>query len=68
MVYIRDAERTDAELLMQLIEEMGRHEGMPVSTRKASLVEDGFGPKPKFHALIAEAGRNVAGYALFFDC
>ncbi len=67
MVHIRDAELTDAKLLMQLIAEMGQHEGMPVFTREARLVEDGFGFRPRFHALIAEVEAKVAGYALCFD-
>ena len=68
MIRVRHAERTDAKLLMQLIEEMGRHEEMPVFASKGSLVHDGFGPTPKFYALIAEVDTKVAGYALFFDC
>ena len=68
MIHVRDAVRTDAKLLMQLIEEMGRHERIPVLASEQTLVADGFGPAPKFHALIAEAETKVAGYALFFDC
>lgn len=68
MIHIRDAEPTDAKLLIQLIEEMGSHEGMRVFASEGSLVKDGFSPIPKFRALIAEADTKVAGYALFFDC
>jgi len=31
------------------------------------VVRDGFGPKPKFRALIAEWDGQPAGYALFFE-
>jgi GNAT superfamily N-acetyltransferase len=68
MVEVRDAERADVRLLKQLIDEMGGHERMIVSVTEDSLAMDSFGPKPQFRALIAEADRRVAGYALFFDC
>ena len=32
-----------------------------------NVLRDGFGPKPKFRALIAEWDGKVAGYALFFE-
>src|SRR5260370_21163039 len=32
----------------------------------ADLVRDGFGPEPKFRAMIAEWDGQAAGYALFF--
>lgn len=68
MVHIRNAERKDAKLLLQLILEMGQQERMEVFITEESLAEDGFGPAPKFRALIAEVDGRVAGYALFFDC
>jgi len=33
---------------------------------EVDLVRDGFGPQPKFRALIAEWEGQAAGYALFF--
>jgi GNAT superfamily N-acetyltransferase len=33
---------------------------------EADLARDGFGPEPKFRALIAEWDGHAAGYALFF--
>ena len=68
MVHTRNAERADARLLKQLIDEMSIHERMHVFASEESLTVDGFGPRPKFHVLIAEVNRKVAGYALFFDC
>jgi len=68
MIHIRDAERTDAKLLTQLVAEMGRHERLPVLVCEERLLADGFGPAPKFRALIAEDETKIAGYALFFDC
>ena len=67
-VHIRHAERTDASLLKQLISEMGHHQRMQVFTSEERLAADGFGVKARFRALIAEADKEVAGYALFFDC
>jgi GNAT superfamily N-acetyltransferase len=32
------------------------------------LRRDGFGPDPKFRAIIAEQNRQPAGYAIFFTC
>lgn|SRR5262249_27821972 len=68
MVCIRNAGRADAKLLKELIDEIGAHERLPVFANEESLAVDGFGPRPKFCALIAEVDRSVAGYALFFDC
>lgn len=68
MVVVRDAKRADVRLLRQLIDEMARHERMTVSITEDRLAMDGFGPNPKFRALLAEVDRQVAGYAVFFDC
>jgi GNAT superfamily N-acetyltransferase len=67
-IHIRSAEGTDVKLLKELIDEMGVHERLSVIASEESLAVDGFGPRPKFCALIAEVDRSVAGYALFFDC
>lgn len=68
MIQVRQAGSADAELLLQLIGEMGEQERMPVFTNEEKLARDGFGSAPKFHAFIAQAGTQVAGYALAFDC
>jgi GNAT superfamily N-acetyltransferase len=68
MIRVRNAQRTDTQLLQQLILEMGQHERLPVFATEERLAEDGFGASPKFHVLIAEVGTVAAGYALFFDC
>jgi GNAT superfamily N-acetyltransferase len=67
MIHVRNAECTDARLLMQLINEMGHHERLEVFATEEGLAEDGFGARPKFRALIAEVDAKAAGYALFFD-
>jgi GNAT superfamily N-acetyltransferase len=68
MIHIRDAVWTDVNSLWELIHEMAVHVRMPVCASEESLAADGFGPHPKFSALIAEVEAKVAGYALFFDC
>jgi len=37
-----------------------------VAIQEADLLRDGFGPNPKFRALIAEWDGKPAGYAFFF--
>jgi GNAT superfamily N-acetyltransferase len=68
MIHVRNAQRKDVRLLMQMILEMGQHERLTVFATEEPLVEDGFGATPKFPVLIAEDEAEAAGYALFFDC
>jgi GNAT superfamily N-acetyltransferase len=68
MLSIRTATENDVQLLKTLIYELAEFERERhlVSVTEADLVRDGFGPRPKFLALIAEWNGNGAGYALFF--
>jgi len=69
MLSIRAATVNDVALLKALIFETGgvRTETGPSGDfRGGPGEEDGFGPQPKFRALIAEWGGQAAGYALFF--
>jgi GNAT superfamily N-acetyltransferase len=68
MLSIRAATVNDASLLKTLICELAEYEQErnQVVITEADLVRDGFGPQPKFRALIAEWGGQAAGYALFF--
>jgi GNAT superfamily N-acetyltransferase len=68
MLSIRPATIDDAELLRTLIRELAEFERqLEFCVIEASdLVRDGFGPDPKFRALIAEWDGKPAGYALFF--
>jgi GNAT superfamily N-acetyltransferase len=68
MIHVRNAEPADAGLLLSLIREMGDQERLPVFANEDRLEVDGFGPAPRFHAFIAEAGTRIAGYALAFEC
>jgi GNAT superfamily N-acetyltransferase len=69
MLSIRPATINDVTLLRTLIRELAdyEHELDMVAITEGDLRRDGFGPQPKFHALIAEWNAQPAGYALFFD-
>lgn len=68
MLTIRSAARNDVPGLLELIRglatyEKKRHKAV---VGEADLLRDGFGPQPKFRALIAEWEGKPAGYASFF--
>ena len=69
MLSIRPATIADVALLRTLIRELAEyeHELDMVAITETDLARDGFGPQPKFRALIAEWEQQPAGYALFFD-
>ena len=68
MLSIRAANVNDVALLKALISELAEYERArdQVVITEVDLVRDGFGPQPKFRALIAEWEGQAAGYALFF--
>jgi GNAT superfamily N-acetyltransferase len=68
MLSIRPATIDDASLLRTLIRELAEFERQLefCVIETADLARDGFGPDPKFRALIAEWDGKPAGYALFF--
>jgi GNAT superfamily N-acetyltransferase len=68
MLNIHPATRDDVPTLLALIRGLAAFEKKPhkaVAT-EADLLRDGFGPRPKFRALIAEWDGRSAGYASFF--
>jgi GNAT superfamily N-acetyltransferase len=69
MLKIRPATIDDAALLRALIWELADFEKEPDEVRVTAedLARDGFGPSPRFRALIAEWEGHPAGYALFFN-
>jgi GNAT superfamily N-acetyltransferase len=69
MLSIRLATINDVALLRTLIRELAEFEKEldQVLITEADLARDGFGPLPKFRALIAYWEQEPAGYALFFD-
>lgn len=68
MLNIRPATVDDAPILRDLIFELAEYEKErdQVAVTADDLVRDGFGPHPKFRALIAEWDGHSVGYALFF--
>ena len=69
MLSVRPATVKDAQLLATMILELAEYEHLAheASVTAESLARDGFGPKPKFRALIAELDGKPAGYAVFFE-
>jgi GNAT superfamily N-acetyltransferase len=64
---IRPAISDDAAILNTLTNEFAEFEHLETRNSTAALLRDGFGPQPKFRALIAEWDTQAAGYAIFFD-
>ena len=69
MLTIRPATSGDAGLLKTLIHELAEFEHLDHETiiTEEDVLRDGFGPRPRFRALIAEWDNQVAGYALFYE-
>jgi GNAT superfamily N-acetyltransferase len=68
MLTIRPTTRDDVSQLLELIRglatyEKKRHKAV---VTEDDLLRDGFGPQPKFRALIAEWEGEAVGYASFF--
>jgi GNAT superfamily N-acetyltransferase len=68
MLKIRLATRHDVPQLLSLIRQLAAYEKKAdkVVTTEADLLRDGFGPQPKFRALLAEWDGGPAGYASTF--
>ena len=66
---IRSATIKDAALLATLIHELAEYDrlGHESVVTEEDIVRDGFGPAPKFRAVIAESDGHAAGYAVFFE-
>ena len=69
MLSIRPATVNDAALLAAMIRELAEFEHLAheMSTTEGDLTRDGFGPSPKFRAVIAQWDGEPVGYAVFFD-
>jgi len=68
MLSIRLATIKDASLLASMILELAQYEKLDheAAVTPESIARDGFGPHPKFRAVIAEVDGKPAGYAVFF--
>jgi diamine N-acetyltransferase len=69
MLSIRPATIDDAPLLTAMIRELAEFEHLAheMSTTEEDLARDGFGPHPKFRAVIAQWNGEPVGYAVFFE-
>ena len=69
MLSIRPATVNDAALLAAMIRELAEFEHLAheMSTTEGDLARDGFGPSPKFRAVIAQWDGEPVGYAVFFE-
>jgi GNAT superfamily N-acetyltransferase len=69
MLSIRPATIKDAALLAAMILELAQYEKLDheAAVSAESIARDGFGPHPKFRAIIAEVDGKPAGYAVFFE-
>ena len=69
MLTIRPATVEDAPVLLTMILELAEFENLSqeASVTEENIVRDGFGPNPKFRAVIAMVDGQVAGYAIFFE-
>jgi GNAT superfamily N-acetyltransferase len=68
MITIRPATPADIPAILNFIRELATYEREPdaVLATEADLLRDGFGPIPRFTALIADYEGNPAGFALYF--
>jgi GNAT superfamily N-acetyltransferase len=69
MLSIRPATIDDAALLTAMIRELADFEHLEheVSMTADDILRDGFGPHPKFRAVIAQWNGEPVGYAVFFE-
>jgi GNAT superfamily N-acetyltransferase len=67
-MHIRPATPADVSTILRFIRELALYEREPhaVVATEADLLRDGFGPTPRFRALIADQDGAPAGFALFF--
>jgi GNAT superfamily N-acetyltransferase len=67
-IIIRKATAEDVPTLLDLIRALARYEHAEdkVQADAATLLSEGFGPRPAFEAIIAYVDGRPAGFALFF--
>jgi GNAT superfamily N-acetyltransferase len=71
VLLVRRASRADALGLLRLITALAEFEQLapPDSAAQQRLIEDGFGPRPRFESWLAFTGgrREPVAYAIFFE-
>lgn len=67
-VMIREANRSDAKAIHELIVELATYEKAPneVKVTVEELAEDGFGSDPAYKCIVAERKGIVVGFALYY--
>jgi len=68
MLTVRPATPADVPAILNFIRELATYERAPdaVVATEADLLRDGFGPTPRFNAIIADYDGAPAGFALYF--
>ena len=66
---LRNAKSIDMNSVLRLIKELALFEKEPdsVEITEQTLLEDGFGEKPKFQVFVAEIDHKIVGMALFYE-
>lgn len=69
MVKVRKASPEDAQAILGLVVELATFEKLPPPDEAAQkrLIEDAFGPRPRFEIFLAEVDGRVVGYAFVFE-
>jgi GNAT superfamily N-acetyltransferase len=67
-IAVRAAVPQDVGTILRFVRELAAFEREPdaVAATEADLLRDGFGPRPRFEARIAELDGEPVGFALFF--
>ena len=68
-VTVRPATEADAQTILQLVVALADFEKLPPpdEAARARLIEDAFGPHPRFEIFLAEMEGRVVGYAFVFE-
>ena len=68
-ITIRRATTTDSETVLELIRGLADYEKLdrPNESACSRLIQDGFGPNPRFEAWLAEMDDVAVGYAILFE-
>jgi GNAT superfamily N-acetyltransferase len=66
---IRPAKESDREAILFLIDSLAAFEKLPPpdETARERLMQDAFGPRPRYEILLAESNATVIAYAFFFE-
>ena len=67
-ISIRPAAAEDVGTLLRLIKQLAEFEKLAhmVRASEADLLREGFGPTPRYEALLAELDGTAVGFALYF--